>query len=65
MTPDRTDSAARRHFDCLSPEERVRAIRRMAAEGQGVYVMASATGLSVEAIRSILRGEYGASRGCP
>ena len=48
---------ARMHFYALTPDEQVQAIRRMAKAGQGVYVISRATGLSVEQVRRILRGE--------
>ena len=55
---------AKMHYLALSPDEQVQAIRRMARAGQGVYVISSATGLSVEQVRRILRGEE-ATRGSP
>ena len=48
---------ARMHFYALSPREQATAVRRMAAERQGVHTIAQATGLSVEQVRRILRGE--------
>jgi hypothetical protein len=56
-------TAARRYFDSLSPEGQAAAIRRMRREGMGVYTLASATGLSIEAIRAILRGGMEPHRG--
>ena len=47
-------NAARRHFDSLTEAERVAAIRNMAAMGFGEYALASATGLSVEAVKALL-----------
>jgi hypothetical protein len=44
----------RLHFNTLSLEERTAAIRRMAAEGHTANGIASATGLSVEAIAVVL-----------
>ena len=42
------------HFLRLTPAEQRAAIRRMAASGFGIYVISSATGLSVEAVRLII-----------
>lgn len=52
--PQVHDSQSRRHFDALTREEMEDAIRSMVAMGFGEYVLASATGLSVEAIRAVL-----------
>lgn len=47
----------RRHFDALTPEEQVAAIRSMAQVGSSLWVIAAATGLSVEAVRLIVRDD--------
>lgn len=49
-----TDALARLHFNTLSYAEKVAAIGRLAASGQGEHTIAHATGLSVEALRAIL-----------
>lgn len=45
---------ARRHFDRLTGDEVVEAVRRMAGEGHSDYTIAAATGLVVEQIRHII-----------
>ena len=50
----RADRAARRHFDALSPDEKVTAIYRMVDTGYSVLSIAAATKLSVEAVQQIL-----------
>jgi hypothetical protein len=47
------------YFLLLTPDEQAAAIRRLAASGLSDHVIASATRLSVEMIRTIL-GERGA-----
>ena len=53
--------AERRHFHELDLAGRERAIRDLAAAGASDYAIATATGLSVEAVRSILQAR---SQGC-
>jgi hypothetical protein len=45
---------SRMHFHSLDHAEQAAAIRRLAALGQSEHTIASATGLSVEAIRQVL-----------
>jgi hypothetical protein len=54
MTAPNLDRRARAHFDRLSRDEQVEAIRRLAHEGLGDYEIAHATKLSVEMIRRVL-----------
>jgi hypothetical protein len=52
-----TQSAERarmEHFHALSRQEQARAIRDLAATGQGEHTIAHATGLSVEMVRRVL-----------
>lgn len=46
-----------RHFASLDHAEQCKAVCRMAIDGHSPYGIAAATGLSVEAVESILRGE--------
>jgi hypothetical protein len=48
---------SRMHFHALDHEQKLQAIRRLSLLGQSVHVIASATGLSVEAIREALAGK--------
>ena len=43
------------HFNALSHDDQLAAIRSLAHEGQSEHAIARATGLSVEMIRSLLR----------
>jgi DNA invertase Pin-like site-specific DNA recombinase len=52
-----TAALSRLHFHRLSQGEQAAAIRRLAAAGQGAHTIAHATGLSVEQVRRVLRGE--------
>jgi hypothetical protein len=49
-----TAALARMHFYTLSPTEQAQAIRRLKAAGRGLTTIATATGLSVEAIAEVL-----------
>jgi hypothetical protein len=60
LTAAGSSSARMRHFHALDREQQVKAIRRLAAAGQGAHTIAHATGLSVEQVRLLLRN--GASR---
>jgi L-aminopeptidase/D-esterase-like protein len=50
-------SARMNYFVMLSPEEQIAAMKRLALSGVSEYGVASATGLSVEAIRRLLQAE--------
>lgn len=50
-----TAALAKLHFHALSPDGQEQAIRRMAATGHGPETICRATGISVEAIRTLLR----------
>ncbi|MEX2122384.1 MAG: hypothetical protein WD795_00695 [Woeseia sp.] len=49
-----TTRRAREHFDSLTRAEVAEAVADMMALGFGEYTCASATGLSIEAVRQIL-----------
>src|ERR1019366_8736224 len=69
MSADRPHrERALNYFLLLDHEGQRAAIRRMAAAGSGDYVIASATGLSVEMIRAILTARAPSAEGertCP
>lgn len=48
------DRRARQHFDELSDEEKRQAIYNLADFGHGEYTIASASGISIEAVRQVL-----------
>lgn len=50
------------YFELLSPEEKAKAIQRMAASGMSDHGIASACGLAVEQIRRLL-GEAAVEHG--
>jgi hypothetical protein len=63
MTYERpiTERARMLYFELLEPEQQAQAIRRLAAMGQSEFTIASATGMAVEAIRTVLAEADGPS----